>query len=279
MKHGNLREDQVAFSGSIDIETRKSSLYAGLERRSTVLTKAINEALRKTGSLDLVAADATHISDYIIDLCTLTDSLTNGALSFLVSLKLHHFSDSKAYWKLIQKQLCRISSWICKDIEKKISILRPCVPILSRNVVPLELDGDNVEQERRGGFMRMFRKKNQETDKDNDISEKSEIDDLFGSRSPEKNKKRDQKNKLKKLALQMHSLDFVLSSLKHTKQNIAEQYIRFIHNEMQNDAKKWLEREVVIKLNDINICEFLMDNFVFIPEIMEQKMVALYQAL
>ena len=126
---------------------------------------------------------------------------------------------------------------------------------MSRNIVPFE----RKEEEHKKGILE---KLGMEKKEDNDEEEE---DEDMNIRRMTASKKRLQKMKLKKLAIQMHSLDFILTSLKGTKALIEEQYVNFIQDEFKQDAKDWLEREVIIKLRDCNICHFLFDNFVFVP--------------
>eukprot|EP01083_Nonionella_stella_P083879 232009_1 len=244
---------------------RSSSLKLYRISRHSLMSDAINDALtRKSESLEAEErANTDYISDEVIDLCALIDSMTNGCLSFHISLKLYNFADSKSYWKVLQKQLNRVCEWVCTDIDEKISKLIPPIPVLSRNIINMTSFQRKAKPiVKAHGVLRHLGLKKDSDDSNSDEAVFSAKDAL---RTQKRLQDKEQGIKLKKLAVQMHSLDFILSSLDKTKRYISEQYTKFIQNEFKEDAaQQYLQREVEFTLHNENVSEFLFYNFEFI---------------
>ena len=68
----------------------------------------------------------TNVSEYVIDLCTLIDSLSQGCSSYVKALKLYDLEDSKTFWKLVNKELQRVVHFATKGISKNIQVSFIC---------------------------------------------------------------------------------------------------------------------------------------------------------
>ena len=275
------KEVAVIFKRAVDTMIREETWSNGKHRRSSsimvdmldlrksdVMSSAVADALRE--SVSVKTADE-HVSDYIIDLSTLTDSMTNACLSFMMSLRIHDLKDSKAYWKMLHREFDRISAWICKDVTKKISFLVPPLRVLSRNVLVSEnekVDIKKVESVHKKFLKRFTTKVDEEVVQKltNEMADDEGIDNVFGKKkkrsAPHKRKRG---RELMQLAMKMHSIDFMLTSLERTKTHIVGEYRKFMLKEFQDRTDAILQREVSIKLRDCNIFRFLSENFVFIP--------------
>ena len=64
-----------------------------------------------------------NVSEYVIDLCTLIDSLSQGCSSYVKALKLYDLEDSKSFWKLVNKELQKVVHFATKGITKQIQVM------------------------------------------------------------------------------------------------------------------------------------------------------------